>query len=120
MLRREGAAHLGHEVSRSYSGDRRLNPLNAVHSAMRSFVDRFRGVSSRRMQMYLDWFSWHSGFKGPGASGGRLSALLALVPIGRWEGSRAALFREEYPAEKREASRRSEEMKKHPATSKVG
>lgn len=49
-----------------------------------------------------------------------LSALLALVPIGRWKGSRAALFREEYPAEKREASRRSEEMKKHPATSKVG
>lgn len=114
------AARLGHEVARSYSGDRRLNPLNAVHSAMRSFVDRFRGLSSRRMQMYLDWFAWHSGFRGPGASSRRLSALLALVPIGRWKGSRAALFREEYPAEKREASRRSEEMKRHPATSKVG
>ncbi len=38
----------------------------------------------------------------------------------RRNGSWAALFRQECPAGKREATRRSEEMEKHPATSKVG
>lgn len=107
------AARLGMEVSRSYSGERRLNPLNAVHSAMRAFMGRFRGVSSRRMQQYLDWFSWHSGFRGAGAARGRLSSLLALVAVGRWDGSRARLFRQPYPAERRAAARRDAAMRRN-------
>ncbi|OUO57824.1 hypothetical protein B5F74_11620, partial [Collinsella sp. An271] len=73
------AAALGMEVARSYSGERRPDPLNAVHGAMKGFLARFRGLSSRRAQLYLDWFSWHSGFRGPGAARERLSALIALV-----------------------------------------
>ena len=107
------AAALGREVSRSYSAERRLNPLNSVHSAMKSFMARFRGVSSRRMQLHLDWFSWHSGFRGPSAGRDRLAALVPLVAVGRWDGSQARLFRQPYPAQRRAAAKRDAEVSRN-------
>lgn len=35
-----------------------LNLVNAVHSALKAFLARFRGVSTRRLHGYLMWFKW--------------------------------------------------------------
>lgn len=35
-----------------------LNLVNAVHSALKTFLARFRGVSTRRLHGYLMWFKW--------------------------------------------------------------
>ena len=55
-LREMGAAaHL-----RFASGGARapLNLVNSVHSALKAFLARFRGVSTRRLHGYLMWFKW--------------------------------------------------------------
>ena len=35
-----------------------LNRVNALHSALKAFLARFRGVSTRRLPNYLAWFCW--------------------------------------------------------------
>lgn len=35
-----------------------LNHVNALHSAIKAFLARFRGVSTRRLGNYLLWFRW--------------------------------------------------------------
>lgn len=35
-----------------------MNLVNAVHSALKAFLARFRGVSTRRLHGYLMWFKW--------------------------------------------------------------
>lgn len=35
-----------------------LNLVNAVHSALKAFLARFRGISTRRIHGYLVWFQW--------------------------------------------------------------
>lgn len=35
-----------------------LNRANALHSAIKAFLARFRGVSTRRLGNYMLWFRW--------------------------------------------------------------
>ena len=35
-----------------------LNRVNALHSALKAFLARFRGVPTRRLPNYLAWFCW--------------------------------------------------------------
>lgn len=35
-----------------------LNRVNALHSALKAFLARFGGVSTRRLPNYLAWFCW--------------------------------------------------------------
>lgn len=35
-----------------------LNLVKAVHPALKAFLARFRGVSTRRLHGYLMWFRW--------------------------------------------------------------
>lgn len=99
------ASAMGLEVSRSYSGERRLNALNAVHSALKHFVARMRGLSSRRMQRYMRWFCWHASFSGAGADRARASSLLGILAVGRYRTTRRGLFAEPYAVDARLAAR---------------
>ncbi|MDY3667804.1 MAG: IS1595 family transposase [Collinsella sp.] len=40
-----------------------INRVNSLHSQMRHFIGRFRGVSTRRLENYLAWFKWTWCFK---------------------------------------------------------
>lgn len=40
-----------------------INMVNALHSRLKGFLAPFRGVSTRRMQRYLDWFCYREQFK---------------------------------------------------------
>ena len=40
--------------------------VNALHSRLKAFLRRFNGVSTRRLQRYLDWFRYAEAFKGGG------------------------------------------------------
>ena len=40
-----------------------LNPVNALHSRLKTFLGAFRGVSTRRLSNYLAWFKWIETFK---------------------------------------------------------
>ena len=41
-----------------------INMVNALHSRLKGFLARFHGVSTRRLQRYLDWFRYCEAFKG--------------------------------------------------------
>lgn len=56
-LAREGYGH-------ATAGCRGINMVNALHSRLKSFLARFNGVSTRRLQRYLDWFCYVEQFKG--------------------------------------------------------
>ena len=72
------------------SGD--INMVNALHSRLADFMRRFHGVSTRRLQRYLDWFCYREQFKRTDAD---VRALLAEhAASGRYETSRRALFEE--------------------------
>ena len=43
-----------------------LNRVNALHSALKAFLARFRGVSTRRLPNYLAWFCWAPAAPGRG------------------------------------------------------
>ena len=35
-----------------------INRINTVHSLLDSFMARFKGVSTKHLAAYLDWFRW--------------------------------------------------------------
>ena len=39
-----------------------INRINNAHSLLAGFMERFRGVSMRRLGAYLAWFKWTRGF----------------------------------------------------------
>ena len=43
--------------------------VNALHSRLKAFLRRFDGVSTRRLQRYLDRFRYAEAFKGGGMDG---------------------------------------------------
>lgn len=40
-----------------------INMINALHSRLKKFISTFNGISTRRMQRYLDWFCWREQFR---------------------------------------------------------
>ena len=63
-----------------------LNRVNALHSALKASLARFRGVSTRRLPNYLAWFCWArlaaAGADGVGDIPDELArALAAAVPV---------------------------------------
>ena len=44
-----------------------INRINAVHSLLDSFMARFRGVSTKHLGAYLDWFRWCRTFMAAGS-----------------------------------------------------
>lgn len=56
-------AKLGVAVHDAYdSRAHKINRINAVHSALAGFMGRFRGVSTRRLWLYMAWFKWRWSF----------------------------------------------------------
>ena len=52
-----GASHEAFE-SGTPEANRRLASVNSLHSRLKAFLGRFRGVSTRRLPLYLAWFAW--------------------------------------------------------------
>ncbi|MEO2512949.1 IS1595 family transposase [Collinsella aerofaciens] len=52
----EVAAHEAYDPKDRTEGT--INRINAVHSLLDSFMARFRGVSTKHLGAYLDWFRW--------------------------------------------------------------
>lgn len=44
-----------------------INRINTVHSLLDSFMARFKGVSTKRLGAYLDWFRWCRTFMAAGS-----------------------------------------------------
>ena len=44
-----------------------INRINAVHSLLDSFMARFKGVSTKHLGAYLDWFRWCRTFMAAGS-----------------------------------------------------
>lgn len=62
-----GYRHAEVDAGDPSSGD--INMVNALHSRLKAFLRRFNGVSTRRLQRYLDWFRYAEAFKGGGMDG---------------------------------------------------
>ena len=62
------ASALGREgIDHEAAGCFAINMANALHSRLKSFLRGFNGVSTRRLQRYLDWFRYVEQFKGSDA-----------------------------------------------------
>lgn len=64
----EVAAHEAYDPKDRSGGT--INRVNAVHSLLGAFMEPFRGVSTKHLGAYLDWFRWCRTFMaaGPGAA----------------------------------------------------
>lgn len=69
--------------------------VDALHSRLRDFLRPFHGVSTRRLQRYLDWFRWVEHYKG--ACVDRRDLLFGHEAAGTYEGTRRRLHAEENP-----------------------
>lgn len=71
-----------------------LNRVNALHSALKAFLARFRGVSTRRLPNYLAWFCWAREAR---RGGDAASLLRAQMGSGTYRTSWRGLWRQPYP-----------------------
>ena len=74
------------------AGTRDINMVNALHSRIRDFLRPFHGVSTRRLQKYLDWFRYREQFKSSDV--GRRELLFAHEASGTYESTRSWLHEE--------------------------
>lgn len=68
---------------------RSLGLVNALHSRLKRFLARFNGVSTRRLPLYLAWFSWLEQTKR--ADGRRDETLRLQLAGGRYRSTRVEL-----------------------------
>lgn len=78
----------GHIAAGTYD----INMVNALHSRIRGFLRPFHGVSTRRLQKYLDWFRYREQFKSSDV--GRRELLFAHEASGAYESTRRWLHLE--------------------------
>ena len=71
-----------------------LNRVNALHSALKAFLARFRGVSTRRLPNYLAWFCWAREAR---RGGDAASLLRAQMGSGTYRTSWRGLWRQPCP-----------------------
>ncbi|OUP08399.1 hypothetical protein [Collinsella sp. An2] len=99
VVRTERGGQMGHAARLAglaqERAEGRVNAVNAVHSRIKRFMRRFDGVSSRRMQSYMWWFSWAD--TATGGVAGRLRELIALIPVGRYRTTWRAMVEAPYP-----------------------
>ncbi len=41
-----------------YSDNKELNRINSLHSRLKQWSNRFRGISTKHINAYMDWFNW--------------------------------------------------------------
>ena len=84
-----------HEVRPSghVRGKSSLGIVNAVHARLKAFLRGFKGVATRRLQRYLDWYCWTEQFRGGLADRGDLVAREATT--GTYEATVREIFRED-------------------------
>ena len=87
-LAREGYSHT---IVNRYG----INMVNALHSRLKAFLVRFKGVSTRRLQRYLDWFCYIEQFKGSDTD--RRELLFTHEAEGSYAWTRRITHREMYP-----------------------
>lgn len=80
-----------HAVADTYG----INMVNALHSRLREFLAPFHGVSTRRLQKYLDWFCYTEQFKSSDVD--RRDLLYAHEASGTYETTREWLHFEVGP-----------------------
>ena len=72
-----------------------LGMVNAMHARLKDFLARFRGVSTRRLGHYLDWFLWDEQTRRSDAD--RADTLSGQAATGSYDNTRFALAREPQP-----------------------
>lgn len=86
------ASHDRHDPAEGFGP---LNLVNSLHSRLARFLRVFNGVSTRRLQNYLDWFCYREQFRNPDAD--KRQALFVDASEGRYETTRAGCVDSLYP-----------------------
>ena len=82
-------------LPREEAGEGELGAVNSLHSRLSTFLAPFNGVSTRRLQRYLDWFCWEEQARRSPSTRGAL--LAPQVAGGSYSVRRAALIDEGQP-----------------------
>ena len=53
---------LGVTLTQTDAKSHAINRVNTLHSNLEGFMSGFRGVSTKHLQSYLDWFEWRRTF----------------------------------------------------------
>lgn len=91
----EAGAAAHNRYGSAEAGEDELGMVNALHARLRSFLSRFNGVSTRRLQRYLWWFCWEEQARRSDAT--REGMLRAHVANGRYSARRRDLEAEAQP-----------------------
>ncbi|WP_084415585.1 IS1595 family transposase [Haloplasma contractile] len=58
--------NLEHKIIKSgtyKNGIYHINSVNSLHSRFKSWIDRFKGVSTKHLQNYVTWYKWLEKYK---------------------------------------------------------
>jgi hypothetical protein len=61
-----GKHNLNHKIIKSgtyKNGIYHINGVNSLHSRFKSWLDRFKGISTKHLQNYVTWFKWFEKYK---------------------------------------------------------
>ena len=72
-----------------------LSHVSALHASLKTFLYRFRGVSTRRLPNHLVWFEWTRGARR--ADGSSISLLCSQMECGTYRTTWRGLWRTPYP-----------------------
>lgn len=86
------AHHKRHDPTEGFGP---LNLVNSLHSRLARFLHPFNGVSTRRLQNYLDWFCYREQFRNPDTD--RRQTMFLDATEGRYETTRRACVNSPYP-----------------------
>jgi transposase-like protein len=65
----------------------KLNFINGLHSRLKSFLSRYHGVATRRLEHYIAWFKWIESYKKIDNQDDRKELLLEQIVHGKYKTS---------------------------------
>lgn len=88
------ACHKAYDSKTEHGG---INKVNTLHSQIKFFFERFKGVSSKHLHLYLAWFKWEESFRKQRSAKEAVEVIVRQLSNGSYQNSWRKCKEIEYP-----------------------